>query len=312
MIIEEVCERLLIPNEEIFLKTISNNFNNFRPYFINKNTEKSRLVFVPKNLTKLCQKFILENYLLTLRCSDNVLSYRKNFSIIDNAKRHKGNHYFLHLDIKHYFNRMKWDMFKEILFKNFPNSKITRCLSIEKDEKFLKNILCFNGYIVQGSVSSPYISNLYLLEVDRYIVKNILPSIPNGIYTRYSDDIYISSSKYIAHSIIDLIGEKLSFYGLKFNYSKIDYKKLKDSVRITGITLTKNKKLTVCTSFKKNLKSDIYKCIKHNGVGTNFNSLFGKLSYLKSVDLEYYKSIDKKYKGDNTSLIERLTNIKRN
>lgn len=311
MIIEDLCAVYFIPSKEYLLRVVSNNVDNFLPVKLFKDTEKERLVFVPKKITKLCQKYILDSYLYKIPCSSSVVSYKKGYSILNNAEHHKGNRYFLHLDIKHYFNRMCWDIFCRTIMKNFPNSDFAKLLVNPKDEKFLRNVLCFKGFIVQGSITSPYISNLYLFELDNFINEEILKALPRGKYTRYSDDLYISSSSYIPHEVISKIGDKLAEFRLKFNYKKIDYKKLKDSVRITGITLTKNKRLVVNTIFKKELKKDIYKCIKFKGKSTNFKKLYGKLNFLKYADKPYYEVLQSKYSLEGISMFNRIKAIEK-
>ena len=311
MLIDEIQQKLLFPSKETFLSMLSKNKSNFRIIILNKGTEKERVVFAPKKVTKTCQQYILDNYLFKMIPSKYVVSYQKGKSIIDVVKPHVRNRYFLHLDIKHFFNKMKWEMFKKILAKHFSDSDFYKLLLNEQNEKFLNNILCYKNRIVQGSVTSPCISNLYLFEFDNY-VDELIKKIPNGSYTRYSDDIYISSSSYIAHSIIDQIKDKLNEYGLKLNYSKISYKKMKNSVKITGLSLTKSRDIVLSTKFKKNLKKEIYQTIKNEGKNVNFNHLFGSLFYLRFIDPRYFNFLQNKYGLNDLLLVSTLIELKKN
>ena len=302
---------MLFPSRKILLSIVSDNRKNFRVVVLNKGTEKERIVFAPKLVTKTCQQFILDKYLSHLVPSEYVVSYQKHKSIIDVPKPHMENKYFLHLDIKHYFNRMSWNKFVVIVDENFPNSNLNKCLKNNLDAKFLKSILCFKDKIVQGSVTSPHISNLYLYDFDKF-VGELIRTIPDGAYSRYSDDIYISSSRYINHSIIEDIKNKLSEYDLKLNYQKIKYTKLKNSIRITGLSLTTDRRLVLNTKFKKSLKKEIYQAIKNKGKGTNFNHLFGCIYYLKSVNPEYFSIIQRKYGKGDIVVTDILKDLRKN
>lgn len=307
-LVDSIVNDLLLPSKKALLSILSNNENNFYVLILNKNTKNERVVFAPKKITKTCQKYILNNYLSELTTSDSVVSYKKNKSIVNVALPHLGNKHFLHLDIKHYFNRMRWDKFKEIIEKYYPNSKFCFALKNYHDERFLRKVLCFKDKIVQGSVTSPCISNIYLRELDEKIC-NYIKNIKDGVYTRYSDDLIISSSAYIDNKIIDVIQSVLKEFNLRLNYKKIDYTKLKNTVRITGLSLNSNKEITLNTSYKKNLKTAIYKTLKSNGKGVNFNALYGKINYLKSVDPKYFNFLQEKYRLGSKYLMDRLNEI---
>ena len=301
MIIDDIKNRLF--PEELFEieNKLKKNKKNFRIIVLFKGTEKERVIFVPKKLTKYCQRYILQEVFKDLKPSAVCISYRKGYSIRKNALMHLNSKYFLHLDIKHFFNNMQWGVFCKIVKRNFPDSILGNCLKNTADRNFLRLVLTYKDRIVQGSVTSPFISNLYLYEFDNFVIGEINKNYPEMVYTRYSDDIYLSSTKYIDHTIIDKIDEKLREYGLKLNFSKIKFRKLKSSVNITGLSLKKNRRIVVPTPFKKKLKKNIYQSL--NSANVDRNKLIGQLSYLKSIDFSYYKKLCDKYSSSKDLIL---------
>lgn len=305
MIIEEIKQKLF-PNESFHLEqNLKNNKKNFRVAVLNKGTPKERVIFIPKKITKYCQRFILKEYLSELKPSDYCISYRKGFSIRKNASKHKQGKYFLHLDIKHFFNNMIWKRFCEIVNNNYQETRLCKAINNPDDNAFLRRVLTYKNRIVQGSVTSPYISNLYLIEFDMFVHSYIVENDLDWTYTRYSDDIYFSSKKYIDHNLIDILDSKLKEQHLRLNFSKINFTKLKSSVRLTGLSLKKNKRIVVPTKFKKKMKNQIYKfLVKREG---DKNMLMGELSFLKTNDYAYYKKMCNKY-TDSSDLIMYIKN----
>lgn len=308
MIIEEINQRLF-PNDSFHLEqTLKNNPNNFRVVVIYKGTEKERIIFIPKMITKYCQRYILKEYLLELKPSDFCLSYRSNISIKKNALVHRKGKYFLHLDIKHFFNNMTWPKFCEIVNKNFPDSRFCKLLDIAEDNNFLKNVLTYKNRIVQGSVSSPHISNLYLYDFDLFVKEYIDENNLELTYTRYSDDIYFSSNSYIKHDLIDVLDSKLRQYNLRLNFSKIKFTRLKTSVRLTGLSINKDRRVVLPTKYKKKIKKHIYYFISKS-MGDK-DKLIGELSYLKTNDRAYYRKLCIKY-SNSFDLINYIKKFKK-
>ena len=119
--------------------------------------------------------------------------------------KHIGNKYFLKMDIKDFFNSIsRFKMYKIIRillsedpYKNYENvfrwnkglnfkSLITNWDSLQYILKF-----CFkNNRLPLGFTVSPLLSNLYLLQFDLRIEQKF----KDIVYTRYADDILISSN----------------------------------------------------------------------------------------------------------------------
>lgn len=305
MLLNEISNFYLLADTDGLRKRIYSLRSHKKVIIANKHGKLERTVYVPSSTVKMCQHYILDNYLSELKYSKNAVAYTKGISIVDNARRHSMNSYFLHVDIKHYFNSMNWNYFCGVINRHFPSSKIRTLLENNDDKNDLKRILTFRNIFRQGSVTSPFVSNIYLFEFDIYVDK-LVHMLPNGIYTRYSDDIYISSSVYIPIHIFRKIEKYLNDINLKINYKKLNFSKLNDSQRITGVTITKKHEIIINTKYKKSLKGMIYKVLNGKNNSIDFNKLFGKLYYLMMVDIDYFNYLQIKYSDGKNTMMARI------
>lgn len=302
-IFKEIAEYYLFSSLQRFKKNVFSEKSHKK--VVLEQGDKKRIVFVPNKIVKCAQNYFLTHYLEPLSCSGNCFSYLKGKSIVDMAEAHIGNGYFLHLDIKHYFNNMDFETFKNCINANFNNSKLNRLFLKKADEKEVRAILTFRGKFRQGSVTSPYVSNLYLFELDEFLNEYVKKNISKGIYTRYSDDIIISSDKRINKSIILMVKEQLKRYKLRLNYKKIKFSNIYSSVRVTGLTITQDGRTTINTKMKNKIKSMVYKLLERNEK-TNFNVLYGYIYYLIMCDPLYFNRLQNKYQKDNMLMMERI------
>lgn len=301
-IINEIVEYYLLSTKPRFKTALYSPKSHKKVVITNK--DEKRIIFVPCKTTKLAQRYILEKYLSEIEYSPFAYAYTKNKSIVDMANYHLGNKHFLHLDIKHFFDNMDWDVFVGVVSEYFSNCGLSTIISDKTAAKDLKQIMTFRQKFRQGSVTSPCVSNVYLFEFDKIINEYVLHNIKNGKYSRYSDDIIISSSDKIDNTVIDLVRTTLKKFKLRLNYKKIYYFDIKDHANITGITLTRDGRLTINTSYKKLIKDMVYKTINHlDNYKPNFNILYGYIYYLMMCDPNYFNYLQRKYANKETKLL---------
>jgi len=109
------------------------------------------------------------------------------------------------MDIKDFFPSITWDMFHSKLRSVFANPDSTRCLPDHEFEDLVES--CKIHFMVdkdgvirlpQGGPASPCLSNFYLslfdIAVGYYYCKHISTKWNHVYYTRYSDDIVLSSN----------------------------------------------------------------------------------------------------------------------
>lgn len=272
--------------------------NNNQVYVKNKKNREIRYISSPSNHLKAIQKWIVENILCHKNCSDFAHAYTKEKSIFTNAKQHIGNSTLLKMDINNFFDSISVDMVKGIFISLGYASNISDDLA---------HLCTYHGYVRQGFVSSPIISNIILTSFDLELNK-MLTNKDNSDYsfkfTRYSDDITISSRKNSnskMKEIIDYVSSLLDERGFKVNQSKTKIIKGSGPKIVTGI-IVKRDSISVPNKFKKYLLKELYFCEKF-GVQSHliYTEKFGKINYveylvgianfIRNTDIEFYNNI---------------------
>lgn len=292
-----------------FKKKIDNNYTHF--YIVTKG--KKRLISTPNTTLKYIQKKlcdILEEIYTPKKCVNAFVSGR---SIVSNAIPHLHANIILRIDLKDFFPSIHFGRVKQ-LFASYPfyfPDNITTLLA---------KICCYNGSLPQGSPLSPIISNMICYRMDNQFLK--LCRNCNCIYTRYADDITISTRKnefqlatvcednciQVSNLITTIISN---------NYFKINDLKTRliighASKIVTGIKV--NTKLNTARNRYREIRAMLhalekygpdkaleeYKCkytkrqtIKYNAINF-FNVILGKIAFLSMV------------RGNNDILVAKL------
>ncbi len=290
--------------KEKYIKTlysISNNiWKNYKVYKIKKRNGKSRTIYEPNSLLKHIQKKILINILNNKSISKYAKGYHKGISLKDNAFPHINKDIILKLDIK--------DFFENIKFMDIYNS----CFGLEyfpKSVGMLLTYLCtYDDHLTQGSPTSAYISNLVMKNYDEEIGSWCEDN--NISYTRYSDDMTFSGI-FNPSEIIRKVRKMLYKLSLKLNNDKICVVKKSSNQSVTGITV--NTKMQVNIKYRKKIRQEVYfiqkyglkshlaKCNIKCSEKKYLNKLYGKILYVLQInedDLEFrkYKEIISKLK----------------
>ena len=256
------------------LYSISNNIeNNYRIFKIKKRNGKLRTICEPNPTLKNIQRRILNNILNNKRISKYAKAYKKSISLRDNAIEHLNKEIILKLDIK--------DFFENIKFSDIYDS----CFSIEyfpKEIGMLLTHLCtYNNHLTQGSPTSAYISNLVMKEFDEYIGDYCENN--NISYTRYSDDLTFSGN-FNPSTVIKIVRKALLKLNLEINDNKTCIIKKGNRQTVTGITV--NEKVQICSTYRRNIRKEIY-YIKKFGIDSHLrfiNNNTNKYKYLKSLN----------------------------
>ena len=146
-----------------------------------------RRIEVPVRTLKYIQRLIHESLTQVYGPHPAVHGFRTNRSIITNAQNHLGRRYVLNIDLS--------DFFPSITRKRIYGRLVAPPYSLDTKVANVIAALTTNGYsrLPQGSPSSPVIANMVAAKMDGDIAKL---SGPLGCrYTRYADDITISTSR---------------------------------------------------------------------------------------------------------------------
>lgn len=224
-------------------------------------------------------------------------AYTPNRNIISALKVHQKNNsrWFLKLDIKDFFPNCNFDFVIKTLRKIYPFSSFS--------EEILKQFLwiCFkNDSLPQGTPMSPMLTNLIMIPIDYaiqdYAWKNNLE------YTRYADDILISSNiSFNWQLVVDSIDKILkNFSPFQLKREKTRYGSSAGRNWNLGLMLNKDNKITIGYRNKKNYKAMLNNLMlaEVSGEFWNRNELYhfqGITAYYLSVEPEYFKELINKY-----------------
>jgi len=297
--------------KEVYIYSKKASYRYHRFSIPRSNGSGDRTIYHPSKELKKYHYFLIKNIFSQFPASKYVFSYKKNTSIRDLAKVHKNNNFLLRIDFK--------DFFPSITAFN-----IIKLLQIGNDEKYfdyilttdemilIKMIVCRFNKLTIGAPTSPMISNVLLYNFDKKIAKFCQKK--DIIYGRYADDLYFSTntpnvlSEIKEHIMLVLKKEQLYF---DINNDKTIMTSKKRKRIIAGLFITSENKISIGKEKKDAIKKHVYNITKKN----NFDSVAyvgGYLSYIKSVEPKFLKTLKRKYGEDNINklMLQEYTKFK--
>ncbi|HWK05419.1 MAG TPA: reverse transcriptase family protein [Puia sp.] len=186
---------------------------------------KERILYPSSGRLREIQDGIKDNILSKISMPEFVQGGVKGKSNITNALVHKGKRYKFTTDLKKFFPSVTSGMVYNILRGYGFSGDVSRVLTI----------LCtYKGMLPQGIPTSTHLANMVFLPVD-YTLQKACP-IPDITYTRFVDDITISSSsdlKPYTSAFIKVITDA----SFRISHQKTHYNGVAD---ITGIKVRNN------------------------------------------------------------------------
>ncbi|MEG0169612.1 MAG: retron St85 family RNA-directed DNA polymerase [Erysipelotrichaceae bacterium] len=255
---------------------------------IPKKNGKTREINIPSNQLKYIQRWILDNILYNIKISEYATGFCKKKSIVDNAKVHVNNTCLINMDIKDFFTSIK---FHEVY-------KIFKYYGYTKEISFALTKLCtFQGKLPQGSPTSPVLSNIVCLKLDKRL--SLLAKKYNATYTRYADDITFSGSSGI-EKVKEICEKILHDEQFEVNMAKTRISYHHERQEVTGL-IVNNGQISINRKYKREIYKNLYYCKKY-GVNSHLdmiksNKLFykehmyGKAYFVKMIEPNEGKKI---------------------
>ncbi len=230
--------------------------------------------------------------------SDNSYAYKAGESIKSCVDNHLEGNGFLKYDIKKFFNSIQIDMLVEKMLNEFGIDA--------KYAEQLKEVLVacsYDNQIPLGFVTSPILSDIFMKDVDnklRDVAKKY-----DCVYTRYADDILISSKNQISRDIYEeidsFVKETMAQNRLITNEKKnqfINFDGSHSFLRYIGINIIHQKGRNII-SLGKTYINEVAKDyiaydrmrIKNSGLNQKTDDLFysrmkiiGKIGFIKQIE----------------------------
>ena len=287
------------------------------------------LKLVQRRLSDLLQDCMEEISLEKGRKDRAAHGFKRNRSIVTNAREHRHRRYVLNLDLEDFFPSINFGRVRGFLIKN-------RDFSLHEDvATVIAQIACHDNSLPQGSPCSPVISNLVAHLLDMRLVS--LASAVGCTYSRYADDLTFSTNrkKFPADIAVPsgtdgdkshlwVPGEKLKGIiertGFRINAAKTHLMYRASRQNVTGLVV--NERISVRQEYRHNVRAMVHRLVttgafetsgimqkdgqvvlgKHPG---SLNELHGMLGFIDSIDV-YSRANIQENASDKLSARERV------
>lgn len=267
--IEHLSKLLGIKLQEL-CKMISSPEHFYRVFQIKKRRGGFRTIQAPYPSLLHCQKWIHENILRYGRVNMAAHGFQRFKSILSNAQPHLGSKMLLKMDLKDFFPSIpiSWVI-------NYFHS-----LGYAKNVSYsLASLCCLNDALVQGSATSPSLSNLLLVSLDRRLSRLAFKF--KLTYTRYADDLTFSGDS-IPIEFPNIVDSIVDDFGLKVNREKTRLHRKRGQRIVTGIsTAGDSPKLPRVTV--RHLRKELYFIKKFGLISHLSNEKINEAYYLSSL-----------------------------
>lgn len=266
---------------------------------IKKRDGSKREIFAPRSYLKGVQRKILDDLLQRVGLNSHAEGFRKKRSILTNSRRHIGKKVVIKMDLK--------DFFPSITFKRVLGMFISLGYP-RKVSLLLAKLVTHNGRLPIGAPTSPAIANIVSTRLDKRLSR--LGDKMGFDYSRYADDLTISSNNKSINNMIPFFKEIVREEGFEINEAKMRILRNAGRQKITGIVV--NEKPNIDKKEIKKLRAVIYNC-HHKDIKQEVkkwaekkknldnpyaytlsefkSSLLGKINFVKMVNPEAGKKL---------------------
>lgn len=288
------------------LKPFENNHEEqYYEFQIPKRSGGLRTINAPNPKFKEALSKVKDIFEQNLKClaHNSAYAYIKHRSVKDALAIHQKNqsNWYLKIDLTDFFPSCTPELIFNNLKQLYPFYYIDKPFD-ELLKKIIK-ICCLHGGLPQGTPISPLLTNLIMIPYD-YAINNTLKRGlgEHFVYTRYADDILISSKSNFDWQKIQQTLENL-LTPFKIKKQKTRYGSKNGSNWNLGLMLNKDNNITLGSSKKRlinamlnNLCRD-YRNLNIHGHWTkeDIQCVLGHLSYLKHIEPDYYEHMIDKY-----------------
>lgn len=247
----------------------------YLPKIVSKRKGGTRTLHIPNKRQKFLQRKLLKLFEKIYTPRYAVHGFVKRRGVVSNASQHVGKKYILNLDIKSFFDTITrnrvFGLFRGI---GIPNDVSTT----------LVNLCTFAGSLPQGAPTSPILSNMICLRLDKqltnYAKENRLR------YTRYADDITLSAHSFpgclfrnikpnagriAEEELNEALIEVFNANSLEINHDKTWFMTAKSQKDVTGLNV--NEFVNVRRTYIRNIRSSLHKVktLGEETANTQFN-----------------------------------------
>lgn len=303
------------------LKPYEHNYETqYYEFKIPKRSGGLRTINAPKTEFKEALSKVKDIFEQKLKClaHNAAYAYTKQRSVMDALKIHQTNksNWYLKVDLTDFFPSCTETFIYKQLKQLYPFYYFKAPYN-DLLKKIIK-ICCLHGGLPQGTPISPLLTNLVMVPYDYKISNALKRGIgEHWVYTRYADDILISSkSDFDWKKMENILAENLTPFQIK--HEKTRYGSRAGSNWNLGLMLNKDNNITLGSNKKKLINAMLNNFIRDfkNNIFWSREDVYqlqGHLSYLKQIEPNYYNYIVQKYEAkynirDYRNLIKFILN----
>ncbi|HLP97702.1 MAG TPA: retron St85 family RNA-directed DNA polymerase [Sideroxyarcus sp.] len=309
MAIKEIISRDLNIPLSIIDEALKAARSHVKTFHIAKRNGKDRLILQPSKKLKTIQYWLIINVFGKHEVHKAAMAYVNNKSILDNAILHRENKFFVKMDLRDFFPSIKYSDLKPRILE--WHRKTSPEWELDTEAENLIRLSCFykDDRLAVGYPSSPIISNIVMMEFD-IAVSNLISDTSkygDAIYSRYADDLVISTNKsgvsnLIIKNISALISETLS-PKISLNSSKTRIgSSTGGTASVTGLKICNNGHITIHRKQKDHIRLLLSLYKKGLLKDLEYESLLGHLAYVRHVDSTFYSKLQNKYFSEISQL----------
>ena len=237
-----------------------------------------------------------------IQTHDAAHAYVKTRNTLTALKCHTESNYFLKLDIKDFFPGCNKDTILTQLKKVYPLSYLLQQQEILEPFNLLLDLCLLNNELPQGAPSSPTLTNILMIPFDFELTVSLNKQ--NKIYTRYADDLLISSKTPFKFSSIITLIESIfhtNNYPFIIKKEKTRYGRNTGANWNLGLMLNKDHNITIGHERKQKFRAKIFQFITDNLTTERKWSIIetqelqGIISYYNNIEPDYVQYVLNKY-----------------
>lgn len=282
----------------------------YKQYYIAKRAGGYRSILHPAKEVKVLQRWVARRLLSQLPIHSSAFAYRVGKDCAAMARLHVDRKYLLRVDFK--------DFFPSITGGDIANILTGRCfalgtgqLALDPYDVFvIRKIVCRNDRLVIGAPSSPVLSNAIMYEFDRQWNDRCCRS--GVLYTRYADDIYMSTNApnalpSIYEDFLRCVSE-LREPRLQVNREKTVFSSDNRRKMILGLIVTPTHTISLGRAKKRAVRSLVHRILSGNASAAEISYAAGFFAYTQAVEPQFLFRLERKFGVDILQAISKAGN----
>jgi len=176
------------------------------------------------------------------------------------------------------------------------------------DLKQILSLAVKDNVLPQGTPASPVITNICMVPIDQHIT-NLLNKYGDFIYTRYADDLLISSKhRFNPTKIISIVNEAIKNTPLSLNNAKTRFGARQGKNWNLGLMLNQENNITLGHYKKERFRASLNNALQ--GIqSSEAQKLLGMISYFLAIEREWTNKVLQRIKEKkNIDMLQFLKN----